>query len=377
MKQGLLNESIVVLGAVLSIGVAAMAQSVPLEEPKNHGGFHAFAFSPDPSVIAGGTGVVSLLVNGKKENTQGGEVILWDTKSGKIRRTLGSHKATVELIAYSVDGTVLISASPVNGMIKVWDGKSGVLRQTLQLPGQIGKSSNGSELLCSVSNDGKSVGAVSIQTSEPAGKGKRIGDTLMVWDAASGRARWQLANSEVYALAFSADGSTLVASCIAYEAKDALTDAPKVAAAKRTVAWDSSVGKELWNSEMKGWRPEKLCFVPDKGLFAFDNRRILIVNPATGARVKEIKLQGKESLRSPWLSPDGKRFAVSQFMGGAIEWGDTDSGKITAVQEFTADRVTNVAFSPDLQTAVCNMRFVPQILKLSPRPTDAVDAKGR
>jgi hypothetical protein len=101
------------------------------------------------------------------------------------------------------------------------------------------------------------------------------------------------------------------------------------------------------------------------------------VNPATGARVKEIKLQGKESLRSPWLSPDGKRFAVSQFMGGAIEWGDTDSGKITSVQEFAPDRVTNVVFSADLQTAVCNMRFVPQILKLSPAPAAAADAKPR
>jgi WD40 repeat protein len=258
MKQNSFDQSIAVLGAVLTISASALAQSIPLEEPKNHGGFHAFAFSPDHNVVAGGTGVVSLLVNGKKENTEGGEVILWDAKSGKIRRTLGSHKASVEFIAYSADGTVLISASPNNGMIKVWDGRSGTLRQTLQLPGQIGKSSNGSELLCTVSNDGKSVGAVGIQTSEPAGKGKRIGDTLMVWDLASGRDRWQLANSEVYALAFSADGSMLAASCIAYEAKDALADAPKVAAPRRMVAWDSSTGKELWNSEMKGWRPEKI-----------------------------------------------------------------------------------------------------------------------
>ena len=103
----------------------------------------------------------------------------------------------------------------------------------------------------------------------------------------------------------------------------------------------------------------------------------MTVDPLTGARGKEVKMPGKGSLRSPQLSADGTRFVVSRFMGDAIEWGDVASGKITAVQEFTGDRFSNVAFSTDLQSAVGEMKFVPQVLKLTPGPLPAADSKSR
>src|SRR5260370_39227041 len=90
--------------SILFLITAAHAQIVPLQIPKNHGGFFRFAFSPDGTAVAGGTGTVSW--TGSK-TVDGGEVILWDAKTGKIRRTLGKHGATVDWPSWSGEGALL------------------------------------------------------------------------------------------------------------------------------------------------------------------------------------------------------------------------------------------------------------------------------
>src|SRR4030095_3328488 len=89
------------------VAFTAHGQNVPLEQPRNHGGFPSFVFLPDGQTVAGGTGRVTATINGKKEKPMGGEVILWDSKTGRIRKTLGSHDESVSWIACSSDGKVL------------------------------------------------------------------------------------------------------------------------------------------------------------------------------------------------------------------------------------------------------------------------------
>jgi hypothetical protein len=95
------------------------AQLVDLERPKINGGFFGFAFTPDGTTLAGGTGKVRYTIGAKAE-VGGGDLILWDAKSGRIRRTLGKHASTIDWVGFSADGAVLASASEKDGVVKIW-----------------------------------------------------------------------------------------------------------------------------------------------------------------------------------------------------------------------------------------------------------------
>ena len=362
--------AIVVALSVFNGGPAA-AMDVPLEVPGNHGGFLHFAFSPDGTRVAGGTGTVISTIGGREE-VAGGEVILWNTRTGRILLTLGNHGASVHWVAFSADGAVLASASDGNGVLKVWDGKTGDLRQTLKLPDELGSSSNGGAPLCALSADGKSIAAVAVKRM-PMGRTKvRTGDELIVWDTATGKPRWHLAGSNIHALAFSADGATLAAFAMRVDWKPS-TDGASATGARtdqRFVAWDAATGKERFGVEANRSTPGTLAFVPGVGLVAVDGRKLLQLDPAAGISVKEIELATKSSLRGLAFSPDGRRFAAGKLMGDGIEWGETATGKITGAQEFKAQRFTEVAFSADLKRAAGLQKFTPIVIDLAPALVD-------
>lgn len=365
------RQSTIVLFAAITGPVfsPAGAATLPLARPKNHGGFFSFAFSPDGTLVAGGTGAVTSEFNGRKD-VAGGEVILWDAKTGKIRRTLGTHGATVSWVAFSGNGAVLASASADNGVVKIWDGKSGALRHTLKLPGELGSTANGAGRLCALSGDGKSIATVAVKLSEMGQMRVRTGDELMVWDTATGRRRWQLPESNVHALTFSADGATLAAFAMKVDWKPSAdgSSASGEHTARRFVAWDAGTGKQQLDADAGNSSPEALAFVPALGMVALDGRKLLVIDPATGVSEKEIKLETKSTLRSIDFSPDGGRFAAVKFMGDGIEFGVTATGETTGVQEFTRDRFSNVAFSTDFKRAAGVLKFDPVVLDLAPAP---------
>ena len=55
-----------------------------LEEPKEHGGVQAYSIATDGRWLAGGTGVVTASVDGVAIKRGGGDVLIWDARSGKI-----------------------------------------------------------------------------------------------------------------------------------------------------------------------------------------------------------------------------------------------------------------------------------------------------
>jgi WD40 repeat protein len=346
---------------------AARAQNVPLEVPKNHGGFFQFAFSPDGTLVAGGTGAITITTGGQK-SVQGAEAISWDAKSGKIRHTLGRFAATVSWVSWSADGALVAAASQEDGVLKLWDAKSGAARGTIETGGEIGKSSNGSEVLAALSPDGRTIATVAIKKSQVGKSEVRTSDTLAVWDFATRQARWQATDSQVAALAFSPDGRTLAAFAVKVDWKESAGGASGAHVDPRFIAWDATNGKELWRTPATG-SPERLVFVPGSGLIAIAQRRLVPINAATGALGAEVRGTGRGSLSGVAFSTDGKRFVGSRFMGEGIEWGETATGKTTEVQEFKGDRFSKASFSRDLKLAVGELKFTPQIITLAPTPT--------
>lgn len=113
---------------------------------------NAVAFSPD------GTTLVSASI--------GETVRLWDAKTGVHRQTLPSHGGLIYSIALSPDGTI-IALGFYHGTLELWDAKTGTHRQTLEghdgIVTSVAFSPDGTTIL-SASND----------------------ETVRVWDAKTG-----------------------------------------------------------------------------------------------------------------------------------------------------------------------------------------------
>jgi nucleoside phosphorylase len=82
------------------------------------GGEHSIAFSHDARTLASG----SRSVDGKIE--------LWDMVTGRLQNTLEGHKGGVSCVAFSRDSRILASGSK-DGNIRLWDTWSGQVRKTL------------------------------------------------------------------------------------------------------------------------------------------------------------------------------------------------------------------------------------------------------
>jgi eukaryotic-like serine/threonine-protein kinase len=85
------------------------------------------AFSPDGSILAS-VGGSSIAV--PQAASKPGELILRNTRTGKIMRTVSGHGGPLTGVAYHPDGK-LIATSSWDHTIKLWDASTGDLRQSL------------------------------------------------------------------------------------------------------------------------------------------------------------------------------------------------------------------------------------------------------
>ena len=343
------------------------AQLVKLERPKNHGGFFSFVFAPDGTTVAGGTGKVTS-TSGTKTEVAGGEVLLWDVKTGRIRRTLGTHDATVQWVMFSANGGLLASASEENGLVKIWDGKTGALRHTLKLGSPLGDGPAGVTSLCALSPDGKLLATVAVTMKKVGKIETRDSDRLTVWDTATGKARWELPNSDVEALTFSDDGTALVAFAEKTEWTQSGDRATGKSSNQRLVGWEAASGKERFSNEKVKTSPWILTSLPRMGVVMFAGGKLVLIDSRTGQMTKETKLSDRDSFYSVSFSPDQKRFVAPEFMGEAVHWFEVENGQRVATQEFKPERIWTPAFSPDLKRIVCKQPHEPVIFDLQPMP---------
>jgi WD40 repeat protein len=242
-----------------------------------------------------------------------GEIVLWDARQRRVRRTLQSedgHFGGVAAIALSPDGRTLVSAGSDDGQILAWSLAS--RRPRLKLLTDVHGAST-----IAFSPDGRTV----------ATAGQDSG-TVELWDAGRrARIRGLTGNiGLVDVVSFSPDGRTLAAS--GSDRAVALFDVPP----------RHSVGhKGFVNS---------LAFSPDGRTLASAGDDFNVVLWDVPTRTPRATLPGHgDQVTGVAFAPDGRTLASAALDGTVLLWDAKDSRRLR-VPAFTARDVYKLAFSP-------------------------------
>jgi WD40 repeat protein len=273
---------------------------------------NALAFSPD------GTSLVS----------GGGDRVIrfWDPRSGSISASLYGHQGSISALALNPQGNLLVSSGRDRTM-KVWDVKSGALLHTID-----------------VRDDGIwGVNAMSFSLDGKSFVSGGHNGSLKVWDTALWKTERSLLidNDEVgeaMSVVFSPDGKQILSGH-----EDG-----------KLRLWDVRTGR-LLRAIKSGGRRVRGVFTPDGKMVVAvnsDDNPVRIIDARRGVIIRAI---GKKEELSyiDWvaINPDGKILAVAESGGDVSLW-EIRSGKLvirfTPGDSYSDDDI--VAFSPDGKT---------------------------
>lgn len=315
-----------------------------LQKPVEHGGFFSLDISPDGSLVAGGTGVITATSNGKTD-TAGGEVLLWNAKTGKIIKPLGRHGKSVTLTRFANKGRILISVSRENGIARVWDVRKRKPISQFELQ----KSSPFNEP--AVSPNGRWIANTKSHDKELAKDNKVIVlSDLTVWDAKTGKAAWTKRDLAVKRQAFSANSKVLVGLSSPVEwKKNKKGQFMGHSKGNHLMAWDAVNGNELWSVECKISVEEFLCH--KNRLLAITSREKLVeIDLANGSLSEPLKMDASSSPSAVYLKADASQLAYVDFMGENFSLIDPSTGKAkTQVATKGSPRMRRAAFSANLK----------------------------
>ncbi len=239
---------------------------------------------------------------------------IWDMTTGKSLLTL-SDPLGIHTVAFSPDGTRLVTTNPPNKIMIVWDAATG--DQLLRL-------TELDVIDASFSPDG-----MQIVTAH-------FGGSVKVWEATTGKLLLTLSkhNADVYTVAYSLDGSRIVS-----------------AADDGTVkVWDAKTGQELLSLQHSntGSRiPWGLDFSPD-------GKRFVTGSQAGTAKVWDLEI-GQElvtlsghsgTIYRVAYSPDGTQIATAAYDSTARVW-DAATGKLLLTLYGAMKGLNGITFSLD------------------------------
>ena len=348
--------------AAVAIGAAPQAQTelpvrTQFQMPETHGGMWAYAISPDAKTVAGATGIAESTSGGKK-SVFGGEILLWDPASGKIRKSLGKHAKTPTWMMFSRDGKTLASLSKDDGEFRLWDLASGKLAQTIKLGSDLKSES------ATIAFDGRTLATVE-EKSIPAGKEGEsylFPGALTVRDPKTGKTLWKLDDSGVVVLGLSPDGKSL----IAFVQKQVM-DSGKPKILDRAIRlWDAQTGKDLKTLDRGelGYAGQ-IGYLPDgKAIYAFHHGELYRWDAQEGTPLPVLSL-GSNNAATLAFSPDGRTLGVVYFMGETLEVRDLQANKkLAEVSLAFPDGFGHPVFSNDLRLLACTRKHDPALLNV-------------
>ena len=281
---------------------------------------NAVAYSPDGTRIVSGAGTPPF---GMTDNT----LKVWDAGTGAELATLTGHTGLVNAVAYSPDGTRIVSGSGDNDL-KIWDAATGA--ELLTLTGH-----TDSVHAVSYSPDGTRIGSASHDK------------TLKVWDAATGAELLTLTGhtEPVFAVAFSPDGTRMVSGSHDHPVK----------------VWDAASGAGLVTLAGHTGPVHAVAYSPDGSRIvsgSWDNT-LKVWDAATGAELATLTGHTKP-VHAVAYSPDGTRIASGSDDYTVRVW-DAASGAGLATFSGHTYTVNAVAFSPDGRRIVSGSKGIVKV----------------
>ncbi len=318
------NVTLEILLALESYALAPTAQAEnavadALEQPLDMilaGGsaVHSVAFSPAGRTVAAGD--------------EAGDVVLWDTGTGKRLATLAySEGGGVRSLAFSPDGKTLAAGND-NGDVVLWDTVTGKRLATVNDPEEFGPYSAGLRNVYSVafSPKGKLLAA-----------GDEAGDVVL-WDTVTGKRLATVTDPErafAESVAFSPDGKL-------FAAGDDFGD---------VVLWDTATDSRLATLAV----PEEfgalsvgvssVAFSPNGKILAAGDSAgdVVLWNVATHKRLGEIA--DGSYIYGVAFSPNGQTVATGDGAGNVAQWSTATHAELGQPSS-NGSPVYGIAFSP-------------------------------
>ncbi|KAJ5133506.1 hypothetical protein N7526_004871 [Penicillium atrosanguineum] len=238
---------------------------------------------------------------------------IWGLTTGQCASTLKGHRDSVTSIAWSPDGSRLVSASD-DRTVKIWDPTTGQCASTLEghrdSVRSIAWSPDGSRL-ASASND----------------------NTIKIWDPTTSQCISTLEGHSyrVELVAWSPDGSRLASASYDNTIK----------------IWDPTICQCISTLEGHSYWVESVVWSPDGSRLAsasYDNT-IRIWDPTIYQCISTLEGHS-EWVKSVVWSPDGSRLASASGDSTVKIW-DPTTGQCASTLEGHRDSVTSIAWSPD------------------------------
>lgn len=349
--------------------IATQAATVRLELPLPNGGLASTALvsagNGQPERFAGGMGIITTTVGDVVTSVSGGDVVLWDSRTGKISRRLGTHPASVDGLESDRAGQSLVSASSRDGTLQVWDLDTGALRRAWKAEdGALAVSTLGRRPLMVFAPEGNQV-AASGATSQRVGSQQVWNSSrLQVWNVAMETEVWSVPNAGVGALAYAPEGGRLIAFT---QRVDWVADGNAATGRLSEQAlriWEAGSGTLVVSVPIPGTNVTHLL-APRVGheILALAGTRSFWFDTDTGRITRRQAFPVSASLRHAHLDDGGRRLLALEFQGDKLHVVDLDQGTSTLLWQAATslERLSLPSYSSDLSLGVGLRGFTPVV----------------